>query len=458
MRREVEEWNIVERKGSGSAKKGSGSKYKVVGNQHNGSGGAVSSRERGKDSSASSKLKPAAPSNGFVAIDAAATPAASSVVQSAGIISKNENNEKIESSKAHQSADSKAHQSFTEQSSKAAARRRKEHRHKVHKFVKSIIFDDILSSVDDETERRRKEAVRAEIQKNTLANMEKKNRKEKERRERERTTNKQAKPSSRGKEKEKKEKKERKERRERTEKDGKGKHCKQSKQSKKSEEFEDVGGAVSLASSSAVTATDSDIGDAGSSGNQFVSADVSDVASSLGDGSFHMMGSLVGRKAISGSDVSNANGHTNCSQKPVDWKLLSTCLSRDVKRFMSKRAIALTERRKARAKILAAVNAITEKEFTYMEAILFGSCATGLDLPSSDLDVVIKSISHKKHGKRNVCQNEAKIQQLAEKLIEKQWAFQVKPILTANVPVIKFLADPMMIIDKEEGRKGNEER
>jgi len=117
----------------------------------------------------------------------------------------------------------------------------------------------------------------------------------------------------------------------------------------------------------------------------------------------------------------------------VDWRLLSQGLNRDVKRFMSKRSIALHERRKTREKILKAVNEIAAEVIKDMpvHAVPFGSCATGLDLPHSDLDVVVKRVSGKRmKGNKKKGYNKEKnlkmITNLARALGGMGWAFQVR--------------------------------
>lgn len=89
---------------------------------------------------------------------------------------------------------------------------------------------------------------------------------------------------------------------------------------------------------------------------------------------------------------------------------------------------------------------------------MYGSCATQLDLPSSDLDVVIcglpnsKGQRKKKHDHMDPMDhnsyngyysvNGGRVLRLAGELERQPWVVQVKAIPTASVPVIKILADP----------------
>ncbi|CAN0387195.1 unnamed protein product [Discosporangium mesarthrocarpum] len=80
---------------------------------------------------------------------------------------------------------------------------------------------------------------------------------------------------------------------------------------------------------------------------------------------------------------------------------------------------------------------------------MYGSCCTGLELPSSDVDVVVCGIAGNKFtygGARegyNPLQTVANLQKLANVLQEQTWVRGMKVIETASVPVIKVLADPL---------------
>uniref|UniRef100_A0A7S4K8F7 Polymerase nucleotidyl transferase domain-containing protein n=1 Tax=Odontella aurita TaxID=265563 RepID=A0A7S4K8F7_9STRA len=76
----------------------------------------------------------------------------------------------------------------------------------------------------------------------------------------------------------------------------------------------------------------------------------------------------------------------------VGYHLLRMCerLSEDMSVFMSHRAMALNARRRERGALLAALQDSVSKIWaTQCHVEMYGSCATQLDLPSSDLDVVI---------------------------------------------------------------------
>jgi len=128
--------------------------------------------------------------------------------------------------------------------------------------------------------------------------------------------------------------------------------------------------------------------------------------------------------------------------------------------FMGRRRCALDLRRRERGALLGALQEIAAKMFVgRCHAEMYGSCATQLDLPSSDLDVVIcglpptKQQRKKKHGDvldgmdqypyhgfQSI--NGSRVLRLAGELERQPWVVQIKPIPTASVPVIKMLADP----------------
>jgi hypothetical protein len=161
----------------------------------------------------------------------------------------------------------------------------------------------------------------------------------------------------------------------------------------------------------------------------------------------------------------------------VGYHLLDVCdrLSRDMDVFMSRRAIALEPRRQERGALLAALqDSISSIWPNRCHAELYGSCAIQLDLPSSDLDVVVvgldrlenehdipnadntsslfqpsdtskpRSLNHYVHMPDML--NGERVMLLAEKLESQAWAVQVKAIPTASVPVVKILADPSRVI------------
>lgn len=143
----------------------------------------------------------------------------------------------------------------------------------------------------------------------------------------------------------------------------------------------------------------------------------------------------------------------------VGYHLLDVCdrLSRDMGLFMGLRAQALTRRRREREELLGSLQKSVAKLWPGQCRVqLYGSCAARLDLPSSDLDVVVVGLPTKhnehEHARNNgsgqhvpfqrSSPNSDRIRLLGAELEKQSWAVRVNAITTASVPVVKVLADP----------------
>lgn len=160
----------------------------------------------------------------------------------------------------------------------------------------------------------------------------------------------------------------------------------------------------------------------------------------------------------------------------VGYHLLKVCekLSSDMDVFMARRALALNVRRRERRDLLASLQETVQNIWpSRCKVEMYGSCATRLDLPSSDLDVVVCGLDRMdttlvtpqeipelgnnrsfspRHDNQStsfhhqyyipLSVNGNRVLRLAAELEKVPWAVQVKPIPTASVPVIKILADP----------------
>eukprot|EP00535_Pseudo-nitzschia_heimii_P002807 CAMPEP_0197184792 /NCGR_PEP_ID=MMETSP1423-20130617/10594_1 /TAXON_ID=476441 /ORGANISM="Pseudo-nitzschia heimii, Strain UNC1101" /LENGTH=1857 /DNA_ID=CAMNT_0042635697 /DNA_START=86 /DNA_END=5659 /DNA_ORIENTATION=+ len=194
------------------------------------------------------------------------------------------------------------------------------------------------------------------------------------------------------------------------------------------------------------------------------------------------------------------------SENDVGCHLLNVCdrLSSEIAIFMKRREIALKIRRHERSLVLAALEKTLCLIWPGKASVeMYGSCATNLDLPSSDLDVVVcgldrpfveacsskspsilsnslgrtscvEDLKNREDGSRDlesakdgslyasdkrysrhqitpyqmqmmyghVSLNAERVLRLAMELEHQPWAVHVKAIPTASVPVIKILADP----------------
>lgn len=184
----------------------------------------------------------------------------------------------------------------------------------------------------------------------------------------------------------------------------------------------------------------------------------------------------------------------------VGYHLLDVCdrLSQDMNLFMSRRSLALNARRRERGALLSALQSTVVSLWPSRGHVeMYGSCATYLDLPSSDLDVVVVGLDRatarsltvadprdrRKASDKTQLQtsgndsieesivpslqgtaiedsqvplpvplgayasiplpkNAERVVRLAAALESQPWAVQIKSIPTASVPVIKILADP----------------
>eukprot|EP00536_Pseudo-nitzschia_multiseries_P009493 jgi/Psemu1/319653/estExt_fgenesh1_pm.C_2650002 len=210
-------------------------------------------------------------------------------------------------------------------------------------------------------------------------------------------------------------------------------------------------------------------------------------------------------------DAPHAGHHGNKlhqSENDVGCHLLTVCdrLSSEMDVFMKRREVALAIRRQERGLVLAALEKTLGLIWPGNPTVeMYGSCATNLDLPSSDLDVVVcgldrsyvesgpsptnsssvasnssgksspvednnnqEDVSPKAEGRQDVPPyisdqrysqhqptsyqlqmmygpmsfNAERVIRLAMELEHQPWAVHIKPIPTASVPVIKILADP----------------
>ena len=179
----------------------------------------------------------------------------------------------------------------------------------------------------------------------------------------------------------------------------------------------------------------------------------------------------------------------------VGCHLLDVCdrLSRDMSLFMKSREQTVNVRRRERGAVLVALQNSLSKIWPGMCRVeMYGSCATLLDLPSSDLDVVVVGLDHSeimlanqmaasqqqqkgkksgagKGGRSNAkdgsrddtrqahpagfvqlspYRNSERVKQLAKQIDGQPWAVQVKSLPNASVPVIKILADPSKLPGK----------
>jgi hypothetical protein len=209
--------------------------------------------------------------------------------------------------------------------------------------------------------------------------------------------------------------------------------------------------------------------------------------------------------------ASHHHHHSNCvvDVNDVGYHLLDVCdrLSRDMSLFMSRRALALSSRRRERGALLVALQDTVSAMWPgRCHVDIYGSCATQLDLPSSDIDVVVVGLDRgvdmmmmappqtlgSGAGRPNSASggnlrtsksleepaildeshhhiqmqrhpsmssyvpmplhlNGERVRRLAAELEAQPWAVQVNAIPTATVPVVKVLCDPSRLTGTTNG-------
>jgi len=184
-----------------------------------------------------------------------------------------------------------------------------------------------------------------------------------------------------------------------------------------------------------------------------------------------------------GSSLEAPHGHNHLNpsasaaldDNAVGFHLLDVCdrLSKDMSLFMKSRDHTVTIRRNERAVLLGALQETVSGIWPNSCRVeMYGSCATLLDLPSSDLDVVITGLDRsdvfwnspeymrgdaadegfkaQSHGSQShympvYSPNAHRVMKLSAEIERLPWAVKVKSIPNATVPVIKILADPSKI-------------
>ncbi|CAN0015243.1 unnamed protein product, partial [Scytosiphon promiscuus] len=149
-------------------------------------------------------------------------------------------------------------------------------------------------------------------------------------------------------------------------------------------------------------------------------------------------------------------GDRRAERMEYEYNLMVSCLDRNVERFMQKLGRAMRPRRRAWSQVIARLRELVVGIWEEAKVEMYGSCFTGLELPSSDVDVVVCGINGMKYSYGSSragysgMQTVANLQKLANVLQEQSWVRGMKVIETAAVPVIKILADPV-----SNGSKGH---
>ncbi len=133
-------------------------------------------------------------------------------------------------------------------------------------------------------------------------------------------------------------------------------------------------------------------------------------------------------------------------------------LDTNIEAFMRKLFSVMCSKRRAWRRIVESLTKIVSKTWEEARVEVYGSCYTGLELPSSDVDVVVCGIGGKEYeyGKApkdpyNSGETVGHLRQLATALEYEPWVCGMKVIETASIPVIKILADPRNVPPADSG-------
>ncbi len=136
-------------------------------------------------------------------------------------------------------------------------------------------------------------------------------------------------------------------------------------------------------------------------------------------------------------------------------------LDANIETFMRKLFSVMRSKRLAGRKIVESLTKIVCRTWKEARVEVYGSCYTGLELPSSDVDVVVCGIGGREYeyGKTpkdpyNLNETVEHLRLLATALECEPWVCGMKVIETASIPVIKILADPRNVPSADRGGVG----
>ncbi|CAM9472296.1 unnamed protein product, partial [Chrysoparadoxa australica] len=145
-----------------------------------------------------------------------------------------------------------------------------------------------------------------------------------------------------------------------------------------------------------------------------------------------------------------------------------TVLDKDIALFMSRLEKAMKPRQEVWRKLVARVEGLVKKIWPDAKVEIYGSCRTGVELPSSDVDLVVTGINGndccyapQASGGNKYCSAEETVRHLkmlADAFEAPSWVKGMKVIETAAVPVIKVLAAVPGPLNGRTGGNGNQRR
>ena len=117
------------------------------------------------------------------------------------------------------------------------------------------------------------------------------------------------------------------------------------------------------------------------------------------------------------------------------------CLSKDIKDYQQFVKIHIEREQNLYDTLIKNIQLSVNETIQNYEVHLYGSHATNLCLPWSDLDVVLVSINNSNNNQNLNVNNQILLNQLYENLKKKEWVKESKYISGASIPIIKIISD-----------------
>lgn len=153
---------------------------------------------------------------------------------------------------------------------------------------------------------------------------------------------------------------------------------------------------------------------------------------------------LSGRSTPKGSRFTSSLFHHPSFDARMADSMMIDMLHEEIGQFVSYVSSLTQVKTLQQQKLLQRIQAIVERIWAGARVDPYGSFATGLSIPSSDLDLVVSGFrinSYDKHHWSDLPVSLSPLQTLAAALKKQGWLKRMQCIETASVPVIKIVAE-----------------
>ena len=117
------------------------------------------------------------------------------------------------------------------------------------------------------------------------------------------------------------------------------------------------------------------------------------------------------------------------------------CLSKDIKDYQQFVKIHIEREQNLYDTLIKNIQLSVNETIQNYEVHLYGSHATNLCLPWSDLDVVLVPRNNNNNNQNSNINNQILLNQLYENIKKKEWVKESKYISSASIPIIKLICD-----------------